>query len=105
VLGRGRRTKQTGRFTESIAFEQEMDGDGNAKKTRKRQQKPSTQKSSGNRFNPLQVHNDSDADDDDFEGDATSSNSSSDSDDSEIQEITNEEVRDLRFNSPTHLTR
>jgi hypothetical protein len=92
VLGRGHCGKLTDRYTESIAFEQEMDRDNAKKKTRKRQQEPSKP---GNRFNPLHVDDISDVDDNNFDNDTTLDDLSSSSDDSEIEEITNKEVRDL----------
>jgi hypothetical protein len=88
------------RFTDSIVFEQEMDAhEKRKKKTRKPPQKPA-KSGTRNHFKPLDVDNISDVDDGDFNDNTTSADSSADSDSSEIEEITNEEVRDRKLDSP-----
>jgi hypothetical protein len=77
---------------ELIAFEQEMDDDGHNPRRRKTRKQWKKSSKSGNSSIPLDVDNTLDADDDNFDNDDDSFSSL---DNSEIEEITNEEVRNL----------
>ena len=100
VLGRGRRERYSGHMADLIASElMGSDEDGEVSSLTKRKKGGAKSKSrrkpanlrTGNSFSPLPVEECSDADDNDYisSGDGSSTSSS----DSDIQEITNEEVQ------------
>ena len=104
AMGCGKRQRNTSRMDEALQAEGESDGCDNSRSRRpKRKAKSKTvMVDDGNFFSSLQVEEASDADDDDF-SEGSSSDSGTDTSsghsepDSDIQEITNEEVHNLHL--------
>jgi len=87
-MGRGRCTKQISCFVRSVAAEKETNSDDNISHRPRRIRRKSLK--AGNRLNPLRADESLDEGDDDFQAEYSSDEEPSS--DSDVEEITNEEV-------------